>query len=126
MKKLFERNDLLILIIISIAVISMLIPRFTDKDRLTAEISVNGEIVKTINLNEIEGTYVFQPECTPCLTVIAQKGKIRFSQADCPDKICVNTGWIDSNGETAACVPAKTVIVLKQNKNKNAPDVITY
>lgn len=44
--------------------------------------------------------------------VQAEPGRIRFKQADCPDKICVNTGWLDKPGETAVCLPNRAVISI--------------
>ncbi|NLO36614.1 MAG: NusG domain II-containing protein [Clostridiaceae bacterium] len=39
-------------------------------------------------------------------------GRIRFAEADCPDKICVRTGWISRPGQIAACVPGDLILKL--------------
>lgn len=39
-----------------------------------------------------------------------QEGRIRFAEADCPDQICVRTGWISRSGDMAACVPGQLVL----------------
>ncbi|MCQ2462909.1 MAG: NusG domain II-containing protein [Clostridia bacterium] len=52
-------------------------------------------------------------------------GKIRFADADCPDRLCVKSGWLYKNGDTAACVPSKTVITIKNNREK-APYAVTF
>lgn len=46
-------------------------------------------------------------------TIIAENGRIRFEKAACPDHICVNTGWIATPGQTAACLPARVLIRLE-------------
>lgn len=126
MKKLFERNDLLIIMAVSAITIILLIPHFTGRDALKADISVDGNIIKTVNLNEVNGFYEFKTDTSPAVTVTAEKGRIRVSGAECPDKLCVNCGWLDSDGDMAVCLPAKVVVSVKGVESKNAPDVITY
>ena len=126
MKKLFERNDLLIIMAISALAIILLIPHFFGRKALEAEISVDGSVIKTVNLNEVDGFYEFKTDTSPAVTVTAENGRIRVSDAECPDKLCVNCGWLDSDGDMAVCLPAKVVVSVKGAENKNAPDVITY
>lgn len=33
-------------------------------------------------------------------------GRLCFAEADCPDQLCVRSGWLAQAGDTAACVPA--------------------
>jgi hypothetical protein len=57
-----------------------------------------------------------------------EKGRIRFALADCPDKICVRTGWIDQPNEIAACVPGHLILKMiggPAATDPSAPDVIT-
>lgn len=126
MKKLFERNDLLIVIAVCIITIILLIPHFTGKKSLEAEIAVDGEVIKTISLNDVNGFYEFTTDTEPSVTISAEKGRIRVSDAECPDKLCVNFGWLDSDGDMAVCLPAKVTVSVKGAKSKDAPDVITY
>ena len=48
-----------------------------------------------------------------CLTVEIRAGKVRVSQADCPDRTCYKTGWIHRPGEAIACIPAGVLIEIK-------------
>lgn len=32
--------------------------------------------------------------------------RVRVRSSDCPDQICVHSGWLSQNGQAAACVPA--------------------
>ena len=40
------------------------------------------------------------------VTVQVENGRIRFASSDCPDRVCVHSGWLSTAGQTAACVPA--------------------
>ena len=44
------------------------------------------------------------------IVIRAEKGRIRFIASNCPDQICVHTGWIDDVGETAVCLPNRVLI----------------
>lgn len=56
------------------------------------------------------------------LTVQAENGRVRVSDAGCPDKLCVKAGWLSSPGQTAVCVPAGVVVRVG---GEGAPDVVS-
>ena len=39
--------------------------------------------------------------------------RIRFAEADCPDRICVQSGWISRPGQIAACVPGHLILKIE-------------
>ena len=41
-----------------------------------------------------------------------REGKIRVSDADCPDKTCYKTGWISRAGNCIVCIPAHVYIEI--------------
>ncbi|MCL2108928.1 MAG: NusG domain II-containing protein [Oscillospiraceae bacterium] len=48
-----------------------------------------------------------------------QNGKIRVSYANCPDKICVNTGFIPNGIIPIICIPNKLEIRITSGLNSN-------
>ena len=53
-------------------------------------------------------------------------GRIRFSQADCPDQICVKTGWISRYGQISACAPGHLILKIEgdpENQPTGTTDV---
>ena len=44
------------------------------------------------------------------LVVQTRDGRVRVAEADCPNKICVRTGWRSKAGDVIVCVPNKTVV----------------
>ncbi len=40
------------------------------------------------------------------LSVEIDGSRVRVAHSDCPDQVCVHSGWLSKNGQTAACVPA--------------------
>lgn len=57
-----------------------------------------------------------------------QDGKIRFAEADCPDQVCVLSGWVGRRGSIAACVPGGLILKATdqdaQTTQTNDVDVI--
>lgn len=41
-----------------------------------------------------------------------KNGKIRLTEATCPDKICEKTGYIGSSGQSIICVPNKITVAV--------------
>ena len=39
-------------------------------------------------------------------------GMARVMHSDCPDKICVNTGWLSEPGQTAVCMPNRVTVTI--------------
>jgi hypothetical protein len=126
--KLFSRYDLLVLIAISALAIILLIPNVLgNKNNLSATITVDGKIVETVDLNSISGVRELTLQSTPEVKVRMENGKICIIEADCEDKLCVNCGWLDSDGAMAVCLPAKVVVSVDGTiTDSEAPDVITY
>ena len=51
--------------------------------------------------------------------------KVRVIHSDCPEKICIKSGWINKTGELIVCVPNKVVISI-YGKGNDYFDVITH
>ncbi len=128
MRKLLERRDLLILIAVSLAALLLLLPHLFRQNRRIAEISVDGKIIETMDLDALHGSVEKELPCSPAVRIRAEQGRIRVIEASCPDKLCKNCGWLDSAGDLAVCLPAKVVISVTGGKttDKNQPDMITY
>ncbi len=44
-------------------------------------------------------------------------GKVRISDTDCPDKLDVKSGWIDSSGEMLVCLPNRVLVRISGEKD---------
>jgi heptaprenyl diphosphate synthase len=44
------------------------------------------------------------------MRIEVHSGKVRMKEADCPNSVCVRSGWKSRSGEIIVCVPNKTVI----------------
>ena len=79
-----------------------------------AEITLDGEVVRRIDLSRVARPETFTVEGPAGTnTIEVEPGRIRVQSADCPDQICVHQGWIDHGVTPIVCLPTKLVITLK-------------
>lgn len=76
-----------------------------------AVISVDGQIVERLPLDS-DTSVTMNTEDGHFNTVTVENGRVRVSEADCPDRICVRQGWIQYAGESIVCLPHKLVVTV--------------
>ncbi|GBF34344.1 secreted protein [Desulfocucumis palustris] len=84
--------------------------RQNEKEPRFAVITQDNVLVERIDLNAVEEPreIILPGPYHEILRV--EKGRIRFKEADCPDRICVRRGWLQNPGEIAVCLPNKAVV----------------
>lgn len=80
--------------------------------RVLAEIRQNGKLVRTVDLGAIDNPVQYEMGGGYRIVLEAERGKIRFLSSDCPDQVCVHTGWLTQAGQFAACVPGRVLVRL--------------
>ena len=82
-----------------------------------AKVTVNGEQVLEINLETSEDE-VFDLNHKGVNVVVEVKDhKIHFLSSDCPDSVCVKSGFIKNHRDTSVCIPNKTAIFIYKAEN---------
>ncbi len=76
-----------------------------------ARIWVDGKIERTVPLSKDQSFSLTTPEGHH-LSFEVKDGRIRFVSSDCPDKICVNTGFIGTPAQTAVCMPNRVSVTI--------------
>ncbi len=110
-KKFIKKHDvILISAIIFIAIAFFVAFKYLGKSGKTAVISVDGNVVKSVNLAEKNHGYTLS--VVDGIVIEVNNGKIRVRSSDCPDKICVNTGYISKTDEKIVCLPKKLIIEI--------------
>jgi hypothetical protein len=109
-----KKADLIFIILLGIiiAVILLWSSSHASKQKLVAEIIRNGHVVRKIDLKKVETPEYITLTDGQKMTILAEKGRIRVLHSDCPNKICVKTGWLTKPGDTAICVPFDTVVSI--------------
>ena len=109
----FKKRDLLILVIIA-AALAIFAAVFYTREK-----PEGGNVTVTVAGKEY-GTYdLTKDQEIPIMIdgketnhLIIKDGKADVTEADCPDQICVHTGWIDQEHDMIVCMPNKVVVQI--------------
>lgn len=85
-----------------------------EAEHPTARITLDGELVEEIDLTTVQEPYCFTVEGKNgrTNTILVEPGRIRVSEASCPDQICVNQGFIADSTTPIVCLPNKLMIEI--------------
>ncbi len=110
---LFSKSDIILfIIIIALGIMAMIFIKHNGKSGHKVQISIDGQLVEQLSINE-ETTYKVDTEQGENIVII-ENGQVQVSEADCPDKICVNHSPIKNVGEVIICLPHKLVVEVVQ------------
>ena len=102
-----------------ISAIAVVVLRQGPADK--AYVYLDGELIEILDLLSIDKPYSFTVECENGINIVTvERGRIRISDADCPDRSCVRQGWLSGGMTPIVCLPHKLVIELKYTSR---PDV---
>lgn len=127
MKKGDKIVALIVLALVIISSLSVALYRFFNQgEALTAKIVQDQEVLEVIDLNKVDKPreWTIKGEDGEFNTIRVEKGRIRFIDANCPDLVCVNTGWLSQPGDIAVCVPYRVSIRIEGKEDEI--DQISY
>ena len=92
----------------------------TDKSASKiAEISVDGNVIKTVDLKSVTTPYDYTVENGSDINIVhIENDGVSVIEANCPDRVCVNTGKISGYGKPIVCLPHKVVVKIKEQDGK--------
>ena len=122
-RKLLGKHGAALIIFTVIVIAALTAYKYTRaKTSLTAVVTSDGVTVLSLSLDEVTEKREFTLDNG--MVIAAENGEIWVESAPCKDKICMRTGKLNRSGESAVCVPLKTVVSVK-GASENI-DVITY
>ena len=108
--RITKKEILIILGIIAAALIALLVINLTSQKGNMAVITVENTAVKEVDLSD---SGEFTVDSIENVTFEVKDGSIRVKENDCPDKICVDTGWISKTNDRIICMPKKMIIEIR-------------
>ena len=82
--------------------------------RLVATVAVGNREVMSIDLMTAEDQeFSILDETGLPITFQVREHAIRFLESDCPDKICIHTGFLKNDLDVASCLPNRTVLFVE-------------
>lgn len=120
--RFFCIGDLLpILLCVAATLVLPLMHVFADEASILRVETPQG--VQTYAL-DTDGTIFVDGENDIELTLLILDGKVCVAEANCPDQVCVHTGRLSRDGDTAACVPANILLTVEGENTADGPDAV--
>lgn len=109
------RTKVILLLLLAAAAGSaaFLLLRSGGTEHPVARVTRDGVLREEIDLNRVEEPYSLTLEDgSGTNTVLVEPGRIRIAEADCPDQVCVNQGWISDGTVPIVCLPHRLMIEI--------------
>ena len=124
-----KRGDLLVvaLILLSSGLLlwALYAPASKSASVLVAE--VNGEVVFRCALPCGEGHLTHTVRSGLYTNTIEIDGsRAHIVEANCPDQVCVHSGWIETPGQSIVCVPARLILRIEGEAPSGGVDALNY
>ena len=124
MIKLKKNDWILIAGILIIALLAILFMTWSKKEGAKVVVTVDKQIYKTLPLNE--DTTLLIGEKTVDYNILEIKdGKVRMTEANCPDKICVEQRAIHYDHESIVCLPHKVTVEIRGGEDSDV-DIMVH
>jgi hypothetical protein len=120
-----KRNDIILILTILLSVgVYFGITKYNESKEgdLKAEIYVNKKLYETISLKEEKTITINQDGKINVVHV--HDGGVEIEDANCPDKVCVKTGFVNTKSRGIVCIP-HTVQVKIVGGDEEKIDIIS-
>ncbi len=96
-------------------------------DGTAANVYQDGVCIRSIDLSRVtESERIVIEGAGGTNTILVEPGRICIEAADCPDQVCVNTGWISDSAAPIVCLPHRLVIRIEGGtESDGAPDALS-
>jgi len=108
-RKLFYRMDLAVIGGVLLAALAMMaaMALYRPARPAVCQVLYENRVALTVSLDKDQ---VFTLPQNPRVVFQVKNGAIAFIASDCPDRICVKTGFISRPGQMAACLPNRAAL----------------
>jgi hypothetical protein len=123
-RKWFSKSDIwMIVVFIFLAVLIYAAYHFFfgAQDNEYAEIHVDGRVVMRVAL---QLDTVFSVPSYENVQFTVAHGSIAFTRSNCPDKICIQSGYLQHAGQMAACLPNRMSLRIVSHTAMDTPDAV--
>jgi hypothetical protein len=104
-------DALLILLLVVLPMGSLLRHARARPTRTVALIYQTGRLVTTQPLDR--DTTIILSDNVARVRVEVSVGRVRVAESNCPNRLCVRTGWVSRAGRTIVCVPNRVLVLLQ-------------
>lgn len=111
-----KKTQYIIYVVLGVAVLgSLLFVLRPAKGGVTAKIQVGDTIVRELSLDTAkDGEFSIEDETGLPITFEVRDHAIRFKSSDCPDKVCIKSGFMRRDMDIASCLPNRTILTVEE------------
>lgn len=122
-----KRNRFWILLfagLLAVLICAALVLRSRHSGRI-ANVYQDNVCIRSIDLSTVTSPYRFTVTDGDGHenVVLVEPGRIRVESANCPDQICVHTGWISDSVKPIVCLPARLTIRLERTAESGGQEI---
>ncbi len=129
-RRLRKGDQLIIIILILGLIISAGVYWWAGRPQggLQAVVTVDGKEFRRINLDQVKAPFEFtvqtgaQNEQYNIIEI--ERTRVRVREANCPEQVDVNQGWLTRPGQSAVCLPHRVVLRLVSTSGQDEVDEI--
>lgn len=115
-----KRGDMLLITVLLVAALMFLAPRWiagysseeNHNRELNAVITVDGKPYQTVKLTKEEQIIEIRTDHGLNRLRVRDYG-IEMIEADCPDKVCLDFGFVTKKNQSIVCLPNKVLVELE-------------
>ncbi|MEW6229491.1 MAG: NusG domain II-containing protein [Bacillota bacterium] len=117
--KLLRKADIVLAAIVILAAAAIMAGQSLGRSAhggREAVIEVDNQQIRRIPFSQVTGVATIDVPARngrKATVEVASDGRVRISESDCPDKICVRTGWITRPGQVIVCLPNRIVVEIE-------------
>ncbi|WP_346355906.1 NusG domain II-containing protein [Azotosporobacter soli] len=83
-----------------------------------AEVRVAGQVVKTMTLRQGYREEFTLRQGDEVNVIEADNGRIRIREANCPDHLCVQQGWVSLPNQQLVCLPFRVTVKVTTTESE--------
>ncbi len=119
----FKKADIVLAIaLLLLGFGSLALLKGAQKDGSTVRVTVDGSLYGSYALDEDRTVEIVTAHGSNVLHI--EDGRVRITEADCPNQDCVEKGAISRQGQIILCLPHKLSVTITEEGG--GPDAISY
>lgn len=104
--------------------LNLLLMSGTASQAKSAVITLDGQVIKTIPLRQGYAGEFRVGRDNEYNVIEYQDGRVRMKDADCPDRICLLSGWISTAPQQIVCLPNRVVVKIEAGAPADVDDIV--
>jgi len=118
-----KRDIILIIIIVAIIGQLLFINKFMAlKNADKVVIYFNNKLYRECSINDEETINIKSAGIDNVISI--HDGGVEMTHANCPDKVCVKTGFISKPGQSIVCIPHKINIKIVSDDSSDSGEIL--